>query len=246
MSTEKTQDLLPSTGDEVGIEVPPVATPVVVRDWWLAEGVQAPCICNIRASTREFMGAGVADYSPLEPGVWLIPANAFQCEPPTVEEGYAAIRSADGTEWLPVIDHRGKTIYSTATGEPTKCESLGELTADWTLTAPKTEFDEWDNGEWVPDQAALDGARLAQAAKKKSLLTQLSTTSITTLQYAADLDMATDEETATLKAWKVFQVYLSRVPADPTAAQWPVSPMGDATNAWLAAQGYVETVPAAG
>lgn len=228
------------------IDVTPIETAPVAVDWWLVEGVKAPCICNTDGETREFLAVGQADYSPLEPGVWLIPAHAYQCDAPEPKEGFVAVRSADGTEWAHVVDHRGKTIYSTATGASAECLTLGELTADWTLTAPKTEFDEWDNGEWVPDQAALDAARLALVAKKKSLLNQLSTTSITTLQYAADLDMATEEETATLKAWKVFQVYLSRVPADPTAAQWPASPMGAETATWLAAQGYVETVPAAG
>jgi hypothetical protein len=227
-----------------GAEAPDVG-PLAV-DWWRVEGVTAPCICNIDSETREFLSAGKADYSPLEPGVWLIPGLAYQCEPPEAQEGYAAVRSADGTEWVPVVDHRGKTIYSTVDGSADVCTTLGELTSSWTLTAPTSEHDQWQDGEWVPDETAIEADRVAKAARKKALLTQLSANSITTLQYAADLDMATEAETASLKAWKVYQVLLSRLPAAPTDDQWPSSPIGaEALSVWLAAQGFDDTAAAA-
>jgi hypothetical protein len=238
MADENENPLVDDGADALDVE------PVAV-DWWRVEGVTAPCICNIDSETREFLSVGKADYSPLEPGVWLIPGLAYQCDPPEHQDGYAAVRSADGAEWIPVVDHRGKTIYSTVDGTAEQCTTLGELTSSWTLKAPETDYDEWEDGEWVPNEEQLAVARQAQAAKKKSLLTQLSASSITTLQYAVDLDMATEQETATLKAWKVFQVLLSRLPAVPAASDWPVSPLGDGLATWLTAQGYEETVPAA-
>ena len=42
------------------------------------------------------IGEGVADESPLEPGVWLVPASATAVEPPTAPDGEVAV-FADGS-----------------------------------------------------------------------------------------------------------------------------------------------------
>lgn len=48
---------------------------------------------------------------------------------------------------------------------------------------------------------------------------------ISVLQDAVDLDMATDQEIANLKAWKVYRVLLSRVNTSTAPdIEWPVSP----------------------
>lgn len=46
--------------------------------------------------TREYLGTSVADESPLEPGVFLVPAYATENKPPAVGEGQRAV--FDG-EW---------------------------------------------------------------------------------------------------------------------------------------------------
>lgn len=43
------------------------------------------------------LGEGVADESPLEPGVWLIPAYAAADEPPATTKGFRVVRA--GNEW---------------------------------------------------------------------------------------------------------------------------------------------------
>lgn len=44
-----------------------------------------------------FLGEGMADESPLEPGVWLIPASATSEEPPIPPDGYQAV--FNGITW---------------------------------------------------------------------------------------------------------------------------------------------------
>ena len=55
-------------------------------------------IYHFHPGTGVYCGAGLADESPLEPGVWLIPAWATTIEPLPVEEGEQAVWN--GTGWV--------------------------------------------------------------------------------------------------------------------------------------------------
>lgn len=55
-------------------------------------------IYHYHPDSGEYMGTGVADPSPLEPGVWLIPANATQVIPPLPTAG--KVRRWSGAEWV--------------------------------------------------------------------------------------------------------------------------------------------------
>lgn len=220
--------------------VQPEPTPI---DWWRIEGVKPPVICNVDSVTGEFLGVAEADYSPLEPGVWLTPAHAYQCEAPEPMEGHVAVRTEDGAGWRHVANHRGLTVYSTiTTGDFVVWSALGELPPEWTLEAPSSEFDEWVEDEWVLDEAAQAAVLKQNAARKKALLGQYSASLISTLQNAVDLEMATPAEVEALKAWKVYGVYLNRVEpgAELTPGDWPASPNDTAVAGWLEAQGYEE------
>jgi hypothetical protein len=47
-------------------------------------------IFHYHPETGVYLGQGQADESPLEPGVWLIPAHATSAEPPVTGEGEQA------------------------------------------------------------------------------------------------------------------------------------------------------------
>ncbi len=78
---------------------------------------------------------------------------------------------------------------------------------------------------WIDSPPLTKEQLIEQAeAQKQSLLAEANI-AIAPLQDAVDLDMATDEEIAQLKAWKIYRVYLTRV--DTSLApdiDWPKKP----------------------
>jgi hypothetical protein len=47
-------------------------------------------VYRFHPATRIYLGADLADESPLEPGVWLVPANATEIQPPEIPPGFVA------------------------------------------------------------------------------------------------------------------------------------------------------------
>ncbi|WP_371418640.1 tail fiber assembly protein [Pseudomonas putida] len=154
-------------------------------------------------------------------------------------EGFAAVTVDDGKAWQIVADHRGALVYSTATGESSQWNDLGDLPEGYTLQGPATEFDTWQDDKWVPDEAAIAEAARRRAYRKQLMANQYATGCINTLQDALELDMATEAEAVALKAWKVYRVELSRLDittSAPADDDWPSSPNDEALAAWLASQ----------
>ena len=66
---------------------------------------------------------------------------------------------------------------------------------------------------------------VAQAEDKRTALIEEANASIIPLQDAADLDIATDEEMESLRAWKRYRVLLNRVDTSKVPdIEWPDKP----------------------
>lgn len=66
---------------------------------------------------------------------------------------------------------------------------------------------------------------ISQVEAKRSILRAEADTAIQPLQDASELEIATDEETSKLIAWKKYRVMLMRVNTDDTAnIVWPEQP----------------------
>lgn len=66
---------------------------------------------------------------------------------------------------------------------------------------------------------------VAQAEDKRTALMEEANASITPLQDAADLDIATDEEMESLRAWKRYRVLLNRFDTSKVPdIEWPDKP----------------------
>lgn len=78
---------------------------------------------------------------------------------------------------------------------------------------------------WVDLPLPTKEELIAQADSKKSNLLPIATAKISILQDAVDLEMATDQEAASLTAWKKYRVLLNRVDTS-TAPDitWPETP----------------------
>jgi len=59
-------------------------------------------IFHYHPDTGIYLGQGVADESPLEPGVWLIPAHATELEPPQPSKGKQIAWSGDSWDVQPI------------------------------------------------------------------------------------------------------------------------------------------------
>lgn len=70
--------------------------------------------------TGEYIGTGVADESPLEPGVWLIPANATSIPPLQPLDGHIVMFRGDAWEYIPVTPPPPEP-------EPTEAEILATM-----------------------------------------------------------------------------------------------------------------------
>lgn len=99
-----------------------------------------------------FTGKTVADRSPLEPDVWLIPGGCVETAPPAVPERKAAFW--DGRRWHLVDSYQGLTAYNIETRAPLVIERVGSLPVGYTLEVPGPG-QIWGNGHWVDDIPAV-------------------------------------------------------------------------------------------
>lgn len=175
--------------------------------------------------TGEYLSTGTANASPLEPGVWLLPAHASEVKPPVTAEREIALFS-DGA-WVVEQDWRGIELWSKATAARVQAQ-LGD--GPDSLKATELEpppFAIWSGDGWIVDAAAQQADQAAAVDAAVAGRRATADTAITPLEDAVELDMATPEELAALKAWKRYRVLLSRVPQQPgypAAIEWPKAP----------------------
>lgn len=160
----------------------------------------------------------------LQEGVGL-PAFCFVDPPPDPAPDSAIVRSAGGATWETLPDYRGQTVYSTNTGQPDTVTGIGKLDQGLTLLAPATPFDKWNGKNWVTDAEAISVVAVSTARDELLQCQRVAADKIATLEDAVSLDMATEQEAADLKAWKVYRVLLNRVDvAKAPDIDWPSVP----------------------
>lgn len=178
-------------------------------------------VFNLRADTNEFIGSGDA-YIPPHTG---LPANCTTIAPPCILDSQVAVFDETKQSWSLIEDHRGEMVYSIETGMEIYVSEIGKLPANVVSVAPSGKYDKWDGNKWVKDKNAEKSAEISEADSQKLDLLNTASATISMLQDAVDLEMATDDEQARLVSWKKYRVLLHRI--DTSAApdiNWPECP----------------------
>lgn len=117
-------------------------------------------VYDYNPETGEYNGIGEAQESPLEPGVYLIPAHATTIAPPEAGAGHVAV-FADGA-WTLVEDHRGEIYYDTVTQERHEIKNLGVVPETWTQSEPTDRETVWNGVAWKIPFAVLKERKLTE------------------------------------------------------------------------------------
>lgn len=103
-------------------------------------------VYNYDPNTGEYLGPESAYESPMEPGVYLMPAHSTETVPPEAG-GHQAAVYCDGV-WSLVEDHRGEVWYDTATRERHEIKTLDVVPETWTLIEPTDPESIWNGTAW--------------------------------------------------------------------------------------------------
>ena len=187
-------------------------------------------IYNYDLNTYEYTCRSIADESPLEPNIYLLPAYSTEIKPPETSVNETAVFSEIKNQWSVVADYRNIELWNKETAQKITAV-LGETPADINATPvkPMVDYPKWDEitSSWFTDETAQLSAQKTTATCEVQQLLSIANDKIVPLQDAVDLGIATDAETISLTKWKTYRVLVNRVPTQPgfpTAIDWPSMP----------------------
>lgn len=174
-------------------------------------------IYNYSHEDHTYTGESIADESPLQSGVYLIPAKATVIKPQ--EYGDYEIPVFENGSWIIKKDYRGVALYSKDTGEVIYA-GLGQTLEDLGATLVERPDDTyvWDESteNWVKDETRTLAKLRNEINCVVSELMESANLKISIYQDSYDLGIASDSEKLLLKAWKEYRVMLNRIPLQET------------------------------
>lgn len=184
----------------------------------MSDNAQTIKVFNLRADTSEFIGAGDA-YIPPHTG---LPANCTEIAPPAIPVDHVAIFDEAKQAWSLTEDHRGVTVYDTASGASTVIDVLGPLPENVVTTAPSGQYEKWNGEAWVKDEDAEKNALLAEATTQQNRLITEARQVIGEWQTALMLGSLSDANKAKLQTWLNYIEALKNV--NLSEPEWPGKP----------------------
>lgn len=95
-----------------------------------------------------YVGPAMADESPLEPGVFLMPGGCVEMAPPEAPQG--KIQQWNGKRWQLLDYYNGLIVYNTSTREPLTLTGVGAIPHGYTVLRPRPG-QMWKDNHWVDD-----------------------------------------------------------------------------------------------
>ncbi|SSY80144.1 tail fiber assembly protein [Alysiella crassa] len=134
-------------------------------------------------------------------GSYLIPAGCYEITPPEAKDGYAAQYDFANQVWIYQPDHRGETVYNTATGLAQIITQIGELPENVTTEPRPSEHHEWDGTKWtIPTETAYRLAAESFQAAKDKRVQELNTAAQNFIAQAAGTNKVPEFE---LQSWNL-------------------------------------------
>jgi hypothetical protein len=115
-------------------------------------------IYNYHPLSGVFLCATIADESPLEPGVFVVPAFATEIATPAVDEGQVAVFQ-DGV-WLVKRDTRGE--WFDANHERVLIDTIAANVDALTRDAPPSPAHDLEQGVWILNQARATSLAMSE------------------------------------------------------------------------------------
>lgn len=195
-------------------------------------------IHNYHPTTGEYLGLGVADPSPLEPGAHIVPGYATPVPPPRAAGRAIAVyrdaaggvpqNAADGA-WTAQPDYRGVPLYRTADGSRIEADAeyggIGDLPPFLTDEPRPGPAHVWRDEGWQLDDALAARLQADQAAARRDGLLAEAEQRIAPLLDGFLLGELTEPEAERLRSMSQYRKALRAI--DPAAAQasaWPQAP----------------------
>ena len=106
-------------------------------------------IYNYHPITKEYLSESTADESPLEPGVFVIPAYATALVPPVTGQNQVAV--FEGNEWITKPDFRGQKYYRKSDLTEIIISEIGNIPSDLISEIPvkPSEYHKWNGNEYI-------------------------------------------------------------------------------------------------
>ena len=182
---------------------------------------QSLTVYNFRDDTGEFIGQGDAYIQPFTG----LPANCTLESPPIIKDGHVAVFDEINQQWIELEDHRGKAAYDISTGREIYISDVGPVADNVTLIAPPDDYMKWNGTAWEKDEERQRNAIVLESHTQKLSLLKMANDTVSVLQDAFDLGMATEEEQTSLREWKKYRVLVSRInPDEAPDIVWPEQP----------------------
>lgn len=163
----------------------------------------------------------------------VVPGIGVQVPDDAIDLGAELVAPAEGFAWalvngepVQMLDRRG-LVYQTETGASLEWSTLGDLPEEVTAQPFPGPFYVWRGGAWELDTAAQTQAKAGEVLIDRDSRLRAAQLRIAPLQYAVNLDVASEPEKVALLAWMRYSVDLNRVeqqPGYPLAIEWPALP----------------------